>query len=94
MAKTPAEIGRNKFDEWCWKRGLELKPLDAELGCSTETVRRIRLPFSDPGRRVPCDELMARIVEYTGREIGPADFYPPHLRGAGAPDPGLSAEKA
>ena len=79
MAALPAEVGRNKFDEFCWRRGLELKPVADALGCSIETVRRIRLPFSHPDRRVPNDELMPRIVNFTQGLVGPPDFYPPHL---------------
>lgn len=79
MIQPPPEVGRNKFDEWCWRRGLELKPLAEALGCSIETVRKIRLPFSDAGRRVPRQQLVERIVAYTNGEIVAADFYPAHL---------------
>lgn len=75
MAEPPAEIGRNKFDEWCWRRGIELKPTAEALGCSIETVRLIRLPFTDPRRRVPAEDLMQRIYEYTRGAVVPADFY-------------------
>lgn len=93
MAKPPAEIGRNKFDEWCWRRGLDLRGVsdalrqgaialgrDPKLAPSIETVRLIRLPFTDPRRRVPAEPLIALIYAWTGGEIIPADFYPPQLQ--------------
>ena len=79
MTQSPAEVGRNKFDEWCWRRDLELKPVAAALGCSIETVRKLRLPFTDLNRRVPKTELAQRIFDFTQGEVTPADFYPPHL---------------
>lgn len=88
MTQPPAEVGRNKFDEWCWKRNLELKPVAEAIGCSIETVRKIRLPFSDAKRRVPGKELAERIVAFTDGAVTPADFYPPHLlRGVSADQP-------
>lgn len=84
MTEPVAEIGRNKFDEWCWRRGLTLEPVAEAIGCSIETVRKIRLPFSDDNRRVPGKELAERIVRFTAGAVTPADFYPSHLlRGAG-----------
>jgi len=77
--ETPPEIGRNRFDEWCWRRGIELKPAAAALGVSIETIRKIRMPFSDDRRRVPVKELAERIYDYTGGAVVPADFYPPHM---------------
>lgn len=80
MDCKPPEIGRNKFDEWCWRRGVELREAAKSLDISIETVRRIRLPFSHKARRVPSAELAERIFAYTGGDVGPADFYPAHLR--------------
>lgn len=94
MAALPALIGRNKFDEWCWLRGLELKPIADALGCSVETVRRIRLPFSHRDRRVPNDDLMPRIVTFTHGMVGPPDFYPPHLLRSEAADRAAATAEA
>lgn len=101
MTQTPAEVGRNEFDEWCWRRDLDLRAVVDGLQAvadrlhqadgrerrtpSIETVRLIRMPFSDKRRRVPSQELVELIHAYTGGEIIAAHFYPPHLRGqAGA----------
>lgn len=92
MWRPPAEIGRNEFDEWCWRRGLTLQQVAdglasvaAERGLpgapSHEHVRKIRLPFSDPARRVPAAELAELIYLFTGGAVVGAHFYPPHLRG-------------
>lgn len=99
MVQAPAEVGRNEFDEWCWRRGLELRDVVTGLQTaadriarervgppprvpSIETVRLIRLPFSDSRRRVPSQELVELIHAFTGGEITAAHFYPPHLRGS------------
>lgn len=81
MSPAPAEIDRNKFDEWCWRRGIELREAALALGCSAEQVRLMRLPFGHERRRVPNQELMARIVAWTEGAVCAADFYPPHMRG-------------
>lgn len=86
------DVGRNLFDEWCWRRNLTLnqvvallraaaEDLRAEVGRdlsvpSYETVRLVRLPFSDAARRVPGKDLMILITHMTGQEVQPADFYP------------------
>lgn len=101
MTETPKEIGRHEFDEWCWRRGLELRDVCAGLEAaavrlqqrtgralrapSHETVRLIRLPFSDERRRVPGAEVVELIHEFTGGEIVAAHFYPEHLRGSATP---------
>ncbi|MBX3482511.1 hypothetical protein [Phenylobacterium sp.] len=105
VAEAPEEIGRNEFDEWCWKRGLELRDVvdglahvAATLSCesdrrlrvpSIETVRLIRLPFSDSRRRVPGVEVMELIHRFTEGAIVAAHFYPRDMRGL--PEP-VSAE--
>lgn len=110
MAGTPDEIGRNEFDEWCWRRGLDLRAVSDGLklvaarlsrdtgrlyrGPSLETVRWIRLPFSDPRRRVPGEDVLELIRHYTGGAILPAHFYPPHLRGAPAAEAPSAPEEA
>lgn len=79
----PVKISRPALAQWLWERGLTLKQAGELFTCSYEQVRAICLPFSDPGRRVPAEELMERIVERTAGEIRPADFYPPRLNGQG-----------
>ncbi len=59
-----------------------LREVAEAIGSSHEQVRRMRLPFGHPDRRVPDPELMARIVAWTGGEITPADFYPAQLSAA------------
>lgn len=86
MSIPPPEIGRNEFDEWCWRRGLDLRQAAEPLGVSIETVRRIRLPFTDPARRVPSKDLAERIYDYTAGAILPAHFFPSSMRGRAAPD--------
>lgn len=79
----PEPIERPAFAEWLWKRGITYKDrnLQQALGVSYETIRCICLPFGDPKRQRPSEDVLRRIVEYTGREITAADFYPPDLRG-------------
>lgn len=101
MPGTPEEIGRNEFDEWCWRRGLQLRDIVDGLRVaalaicretgrelrvpSIETVRLICLPFSDPRRRVPGGEVLELIHRFTAGAILAAHFYPAHLRGQPAP---------
>lgn len=87
--ETPKIVPRPAIAAWLWHRHLYLKDAAELFGCSTEHVRRICLPFGDPGRRVPTEQLMASIVEKTKGEITPADFYPPQLN-----QPAASAEAA
>lgn len=82
VTETPPKVERPALARWIWERDLELRAAAALFGCSPEQVRRICLPFGDPGRRVPGEELLARIHAATGCEIGPADFYPARFRQA------------
>ncbi len=66
---------RPKFARWIFDRGLDYRVLAGPLRSSHETIRRICLPFDDPGRRVPQRALMERIIELTEGEIAPGDFY-------------------
>ena len=77
--KTPDIVPRPAIASWIWQRSLYLKDAAELFGCSYEHVRRMCLPFGDPDRRVPTEQLMAVIVEKTNGEITPADFYPPRL---------------
>ena len=87
--KTPKIVPRPAIAAWLWQRHLYLKDAADLFGCSPEHVRRICLPFGDPGRRVPTEQLMASIIDKTNGEITPADFYPPHLN-----QPAAQAEAA
>jgi hypothetical protein len=84
MPPAPAQIERNRFDEWVWRRDLKLRQVADALGCSVEHARAIRLPFGHEGRKVPGPELMEKIVAWTDGEVTAVDFYPPHLRGGAA----------
>lgn len=110
MAHPPEEIGRNEFDEWCWRRGLELRDVVDGLALaaaqiaretgrelkapSIETVRLIRLPFSDGRRRVPAAGVVELIHRFTGGEVVAAHFYPPQQRGDPAANVNSLAEGA
>jgi hypothetical protein len=74
-------VPQPKLACFIWVRQMKLKAVAEAIGCSHEQVRLMTLPFDNPRRRVPGAELMARIVAWTGGEITPADFYPPHLNG-------------
>jgi hypothetical protein len=77
---APRPLSRPAFARWVWERDLTLKEVGEALGCSYEQVRLICLPFSDPKRRVPDEPLIRRIHEYTGGEIGVAQWYPAELQ--------------
>lgn len=68
-------LDRTPFDRWLWERGYTNIAAAEELSVIPETVRRWRLPFSDPLRRIPDEEAMERIFEFTAGEIPPAAFY-------------------
>jgi hypothetical protein len=78
---APPEVGRNEFDEFCWRRGVDLRAASKALGVSMETIRLIRLPFSDARRRVPAKDLSTRIYLWTDGQVIPAHFFPPSMRG-------------
>jgi hypothetical protein len=82
VATTPQPLPRPALARFIWERDLDLKTVGDALGCSYEQVRRICLPFGDTRRRVPAEELMARIVKWTNGEVKPVDFYSPHLNEA------------
>lgn len=94
MTQPPQEIGRNEFDEWCWRRGIDLRAGAEALDASVETIRLIRLPFSDPKRRVPAKDLAERIYAFTSGVVIPAHFFPPSMRGQPAETGGASSETA
>lgn len=97
-SKSFSEVGRNEFDEWCWRRGLQLRDIvdglklaaetiRSETGRelrapSIETVRLICLPFTDGRRRVPGEGVVELIHHFTDGAIIAAHFYPESLRGS------------
>ena len=78
-APPPDPLPRPAFARFLWERDIDLARAAEAIDCSAEHVRRICLPFSDPKRKVPAPDLMARIVRWTNGQILPADFYEPHL---------------
>lgn len=77
----PAAPLRPKFAHWLHDRRITLRPAAARLNRSREYVRKLLLPFGDPARKVPDEDTLEIIVEWTGGECAASDFYPPHLNG-------------
>lgn len=74
--RAPDVVQRPKLAVWMFARGLRMPAAARTLGVSTEQVRRWCAAFDDPIRRIPRPEMMRRIVDWTGGEVTPADFYP------------------
>lgn len=81
MNETPKPQPRPAFAQWMFERSLKLREAGDALGCSAETVRRMCLPFGDPGRRIPDETMMGRVLEYTSGAITASDWYQPALNG-------------
>lgn len=77
LPSPPPIIQRPKLALWMHLRGLKNKEVAPVLGVGAEQVRRYCLPFGDPVRVVPPQEVMGRIVGWTGGELEPNDFYDP-----------------
>lgn len=77
MEQLPPPRSRPAFAQFLWDRGISHRDAAAALDRSHEYVRRICLPFDDPNRRVPDDETLERIGEYTRGEITKRDFEEP-----------------
>ena len=82
MVCAPDPVLRPRLALFLFERDLTYRDAAEPLQTTHETLRRICLPFSDPGRRVPQRALMGRIVAWTGGEVVPNDFYAPVLRAA------------
>lgn len=82
-----------KLDRWLHDRRISNTQAAAQLGISREAIRLYRLPFGDVGRRVPRDDVLERIVTWTGGEVTAADFYPDHLNGRTAATPEAEAAR-
>lgn len=91
MDTPPLVIPAPKLDSWLSARRISNSQAAEKLGVSRETMRLYRLPFGDPRRMKPGEDVMERIVAWTGGEVTAADFYPPHLNG-GAQRPAATEE--
>ena len=77
MASTaPLPIGRSDFDRWLWERNITNIAAGSELGVAVESVRRYRLPLSDPEYRAPRPSTMRRIQDWSLGEVGLEAFQP------------------
>jgi hypothetical protein len=70
-----------KLAQWLFDRDVKPPAAAAKLGVSPMQVRRYLLPFHDPRRQIPGEEVLRAIVEWTAGEVTVADFYPPDLSG-------------
>ncbi len=75
----PAPKPRPKWALFLWLRGLTPDDVTPLLGRSREYMRQLGLPWTDAKRAEPTQEEIARIAEWTGGEIGPADWAPPDI---------------
>jgi hypothetical protein len=78
---APPTVARPELARWIWERDLTLREAAELFSCSPEQVRLMCLPFSDPRRRAPDDELRERITEVTGGEILLRHYFPLEFRG-------------
>jgi hypothetical protein len=67
---APAPVPHPPFNRWLFERRLTNTWAASNLGCSTEYVRLMCLPLSDPKRRRPGVQMRRRIAELTGGAIG------------------------
>lgn len=70
-----------KLAQWLFDRDVKPPAAAVKLGVSPTQVRRYLLPFGDPRRQVPGEDVLKKIVEWTAGEVTVADFYPPELSG-------------
>ena len=76
MEKLTSPRARPALARWLWDRQIPHREAAQALGCSHEHVRRICLPFDDPGRKVPNDALVDRVQAYTDGAVSKSDFEP------------------
>lgn len=74
----PAE-SRPKLWRYYRERGLTREEVGHAFGRTAEWVRLVCLPFSSDKRRVPSPDDVERGYQWSGGEIRPQDWYPPHL---------------
>ena len=73
---------RPALHAWLKSSDYTQETFASELGVVPLQVRRWCKLFSDPTRAIPREPQIEQIYNLTGGAIGPADFYPPHLRPA------------
>lgn len=59
-----------KLKDWIEKSGKSIKEVAEDLKCNYEDIRRYCA-----GEVIPRPDRMAKIVDYTGGEVQPNDFY-------------------
>lgn len=69
MIPTPSTSLRPPFAVYLFERGIFLKDAARAVGCSTEYLRLINLPWSDPKRRNPSHRIRAAIADYTAGAV-------------------------
>jgi len=84
LEQPPPPRQKPAFAQFLWDRRVSYREASKALKRSHEYVRRICLPFGDPNRRVPDDEVLARIATYTGGSISKLDFEDTAEAGASA----------
>lgn len=73
-----------KLAFWLFERGIPRGLFAERIGRKRQQVDQYCLPFDNPDRDIPVPAVMEQIVELTGGQVTPADFYPPHLNGEAA----------
>jgi hypothetical protein len=81
MQPPPSPIDRPKLASWLFERSLGTAAAAEALGCSEQTVLNMCKPFGEPGRTVPREALLEKVVAWTEGAVTAVDFYPAHLRG-------------
>lgn len=74
---TLTPVVRPQFAQWLREHDLDYSSSAQRLECSRETIRRICLPFGDPGRRFPNKTLLPKIIRLTSGTIDGHDFIEP-----------------
>lgn len=88
LSKPPLQL-RPKLASYLFERGLRAVDVAGHLGVQANQIRRYCMPFGSTLRAIPSIPVMEKVVEWSGGEITPADFYPPHLN-----QPAATAEAA
>ena len=65
-----------QLDDYRRQNGMTYAELASKLGAAEATVaRRWCLPSGQKGRAIPNEHFMRRIIEVSGSEVLPNDFY-------------------
>ncbi|MBN8263119.1 MAG: hypothetical protein J0M21_00520 [Xanthomonadales bacterium] len=81
MQSPPTPVARPKLASWLFERSIGNAAAADALGTSEQSITNWCKPFGDPGRTVPREAALERIVAWTEGAVTAVDFYPPHLRG-------------